>query len=302
MTCLCHHGPAGPAQNPWSWLRNCGSPLSEDCSCGVWTRKNQQDQPVILSFFKIKDIFSSGLERDQSCFRGFVVLTALLFLTLSERGCALLEQWFLMMLLAEIPPRMCFVPVEAWFNTVIYYLSSNRGFERNDALLQAFLTSFFCSALILCSVAPDIQKGSLTARCVSWDTGRMRRERGAKQSAGKAAEIPGVTTVSLGWKSRCGVRKWCNCPGRFWLRIVTSVAIGFLLEPQSGFPETTEMRLFTLRLSMGSLNGKDWEAADLIWLLMHKSVLFGAKANVSLGTVPESLAFALFAGQLYSQN
>lgn len=35
---------------------------------------------------------------------------------------------------------------------------------------------------------------------------------------------------------------------------------------------------------------------------MRKSVLFGAKANVSLGTVPESLAFALFAGQLYGQN
>lgn len=50
---------------------------------------------------------------------------------------------------------------------------------------------------------------------------------------------------------------------------------------------------------MGSLNRKDWEAADLIWLLMHKSVLFGAKANVSLGIVPESLASALFAGQLY---
>lgn len=63
-----------------------------------------------------------------------------------------------MMLLAEIPPRTCFVPVEAWFKTVIYYLSSNRGFEKGDALLQAFLTPFFCSALILCSVAPDIQE------------------------------------------------------------------------------------------------------------------------------------------------
>lgn len=50
---------------------------------------------------------------------------------------------------------------------------------------------------------------------------------------------------------------------------------------------------------MGSLNRKDWETADLIWLLMHKSVLFGAKANVSLGMVPESLTSTLCAGQLY---
>jgi len=35
---------------------------------------------------------------------------------------------------------------------------------------------------------------------------------------------------------------------------------------------------------------------------MHKSVLFGAKANVSLGMVPESLASTLCAGQLYGQN
>lgn len=87
----------------------------------------------------------------------------------------------------------------------------------------------------------------------------------------------------------------CGCGHQIPLRAAAWI-------PSKEHAENSEMCLFTFGLSMGSLNRKDWETADLIWLLMHKSVLFGAKANVSLGMVPESLASMLCAGQLYGQN